>query len=91
MIIPKAGEKANHMATGDWPSGQPFPQILRAFETSLPFFLLFGFNGVRRPRHPQHSVPTVARQLANITFTGSLDLCFLLGFRKAGVLHFVSG
>lgn len=28
MIIPRAGEKANHMATGDWPSGQPFPQIL---------------------------------------------------------------
>lgn len=39
--------------------------------------------------HLQHSVPTAARQLVNLTFfMGNFDMCSPLGFRKPGILHF---
>lgn len=60
--------------------------------SSLPAFLLSGFNGVRRQRVSRHSVPTAARQLVNPTsFMRSFDVCSPLGFSKAGVLHFGLG
>ena len=81
----RIGEEANHGATGPLSSPRP-TQSRQNLPTSLPTFCC---NEVTGQGPLQHSVPTAARQLVNLTFfMGNFDVCSPLSSRKAGVHHF---